>query len=190
MEALRRVMDLAPAPVFVLNEDGYYVYENEAAEALLGYDQADVTQKHLTDVRAADPDWVRSGFARLILRGYKRGRVVYRRKDGGLLKADVNAFMHTLSDGSRVDVALVHPIPLQAPDLVLAAAPKIDFGLAAEQMRLLQLLSEGFSNLEMADLLHVAPLTMSQQVDELLRKLGVSSQTEAAIKALKTGAVV
>ena len=88
-----------------------------------------------------------------------------------------------------MDVALVHPVRLQAPD-VLAAAPKIDFGLAAEQMRLLQLLSEGFSNLEMADLLHVASLTMSQQVDELLRKLGVSSQTEAAIKALKTGAVV
>ncbi len=190
MDALRRVMDKSSLAVFALDEDGYYLYENDAAERLLGYERAEISRKHLTDLIAVDPNWVRSGFARLKLEGHWSGRVLYRLKNGGLLTGAVNAFMHTLADGTEVDVALVHPVHQPARDYVSAAGPEIQFGLRAGQVCLLQLLAEGFSDAQLADLLHLELDKIGNQIAELLQKMGVPSRTQAAVMAIKTGAVV
>src|SRR5262245_55679931 len=111
METLRRVMDSALLPVFAIDEDGCYVFQNRAAEDLLGYDQTEIRSKHLTDLVAAPPAWVLSGFAGIKREGHGAGRILYRLKNGGFLETDVNVFVQTLDDGTSVTVSIGHPVP-------------------------------------------------------------------------------
>jgi serine/threonine protein kinase/DNA-binding NarL/FixJ family response regulator len=59
--------------------------------------------------------------------------------------------------------------------------------LTPREMEVIQLLAEGLSNREMAQLLTVSPRTVNFHLDNIYSKLGVSSRTEAAIYALRRG---
>ncbi len=69
----------------------------------------------------------------------------------------------------------------------------IRFGLATavdltpREMDVIQLLAEGLSNKEMAQILSVSPRTINFHLDNIYSKLGVSSRTEAAVYALRQG---
>jgi PAS domain S-box-containing protein len=146
--ALQRVFDATATPVFVRDAEAYIIYHNKAAAELLGYSQAELAQKHITDLFAADPRLVLSGLEQVKKQGHWSGRVLYRLKNGGLLKADVNVFARILSDGTWVNVSFVHGLPEHAANFALAADPEIQFGLTAGQVALLQLLAEGLSDQE------------------------------------------
>jgi DNA-binding NarL/FixJ family response regulator len=64
-------------------------------------------------------------------------------------------------------------------------APPVE--LTAREMEVIQLLAEGLSNKEIAARLFVSPRTVNFHLDNIYSKLGVSSRTEAAIYALRTG---
>jgi len=185
MQNLTSVMDEAPLPVFAVNEDGYYVYANQAAADFVGYDRTDITGKHLTDLVADDTRFVMASFAQLTHRGHISGCVRYKRRDGSLRDADVNVFRQTLADGTRVFVSLGHPLPglgFMVPEPLQTGA---DYDLSDEQVRLLQLLAEGFSDAQVARLLGEAEDTIDRLVHELLEKMNASSRTEAAVLAIK-----
>ena len=59
--------------------------------------------------------------------------------------------------------------------------------LTPREMDVIQLLAEGLSNKEMAQILTVSPRTINFHLDNIYSKLGVSSRTEAAIYALRQG---
>lgn len=59
--------------------------------------------------------------------------------------------------------------------------------LTPREMEVIQLLAEGLSNKEMAQLLSVSPRTINFHLDNIYSKLGVSSRTEAAVYALRQG---
>lgn len=59
--------------------------------------------------------------------------------------------------------------------------------LTPREMEVIQLLTEGLSNKEIARLLSVSPRTVNFHLDNIYSKLGVSSRTEAAIYALRQG---
>ncbi len=59
--------------------------------------------------------------------------------------------------------------------------------LTAREMDVLQLLSEGLSNKEIAAALHLSPRTVNFHLDNIYSKLGVGSRTEAVIYALRQG---
>jgi serine/threonine protein kinase/DNA-binding CsgD family transcriptional regulator len=69
----------------------------------------------------------------------------------------------------------------------------IQFGLGTaveltpREMDVIQLLAEGLSNKEMAQILSVSPRTINFHLDNIYSKLGVSSRTEAAVYALRQG---
>ncbi|MCB9418204.1 MAG: protein kinase [Ardenticatenaceae bacterium] len=69
----------------------------------------------------------------------------------------------------------------------------IRFGLAAavdltpREMNVIQLLTEGLSNKEIALILSVSPRTVNFHLDNIYSKLGVGSRTEAAVYALRQG---
>lgn len=69
----------------------------------------------------------------------------------------------------------------------------IQFGLATavdltpREMDVIQLLADGLSNKEMAQILSVSPRTVNFHLDNIYSKLGVSSRTEAAVYALRQG---
>lgn len=58
--------------------------------------------------------------------------------------------------------------------------------LSGQERRILELLSEGLSNREVADRLYLAEKTVKNYVSNLLAKLGYSSRTEAALFAQRT----
>ena len=59
--------------------------------------------------------------------------------------------------------------------------------LTPREMDVIQLLAEGLSNKEMAQILSVSPRTINFHLDNIYSKLGVSSRTEAAVYALRQG---
>jgi len=185
MNELASVMHMMGLPVFALDADGYYVYENELAQDFLGYEPADIAGRHITDLIVFDPPLLMAGFDGLRRRGYFCGGVRYRHRNGSLVDADVNTFRRTCSDGTPVFVALVHPLAAvrRKPPEVLQ--PSSEHGFTGEEMRLLLLLAEGFSNEQVARLLSEREDMIDQQVRVLLEKMPASSRTEAVVLALK-----
>jgi DNA-binding NarL/FixJ family response regulator len=61
--------------------------------------------------------------------------------------------------------------------------------LSERELQVLQLLSQGYSNPEIAQRLHLARGTVRNYVSSILQKLGVSDRTQAAVEALRRGLV-
>jgi len=178
-------MDAAPLPVFALDEDACYIYENDAGRVFLGYEPAEIASKHITDLIVYDASSLMAGFEDLKHKGYFTGGVRYRHSDGGLRDADVNTFAHTLTDGTKIYVALVHPVSAAHWKMPEALPASSAFALTGEQMRLLQLLADGFSDTQIANFLDETPDAVSEQVRALLEEMNVPSRTHAVVLALK-----
>jgi PAS domain S-box-containing protein len=190
MHRLASVMDAAPGPVFVLDEDASYIYENEPGRIFLGYEPAEIAGKTITDLIVYDPRLLIAGFADLGQKGYFSGGVCYRHRDGSLRNADVNTFSHTLNDETRVFVALVHPVPEVRRRMPEVLPPNPVYGLTGKEMRLLQLLADGFSDEQIGRLLGGREDEVDQQVRVLLEKMHATSRTEAVVLALKKGVLL
>lgn len=55
------------------------------------------------------------------------------------------------------------------------------------QLRILRLVSEGFSNREIAARVHLSENTVKSHIQEIFRKLGVRNRVEAALRATREG---
>lgn len=62
-----------------------------------------------------------------------------------------------------------------------------DFGLTAREIEVLKLITEGYSNADIAYTLTVSMHTVKTHISNILSKLGVNDRTQAAVKALKDG---
>jgi DNA-binding NarL/FixJ family response regulator len=56
-------------------------------------------------------------------------------------------------------------------------------------MEVLALVTEGLTNQQIAEVLHVAPSTIKSHVQNVILKLGASDRTQAAVIAVKSGIV-
>ena len=185
MLELASIMKTVGVPVFALDVDAYYVYENELAQDFLGYDPEVISEKHITDLIVYEPSLLMAGFEGLKRRGYFSGRVRYKHRNGSLLEADVNTFRQTLTDGTTVFVALVHPstgVRSKMPEVPLEDS---EYRLTGEEVRLLHLLAEGLRDAEVARLLGEPEDAIGEQVRLVLEKMNASSRTHAVVLALK-----
>jgi DNA-binding NarL/FixJ family response regulator len=85
-----------------------------------------------------------------------------------------------VSDALAVLEALAtmdHSGQVDTPDFVL--------GLTKREQAVLNLLAEGLSDREIADLLSISPRTVSGHVSRILAKMGVESRTAAVASALR-----
>jgi diguanylate cyclase (GGDEF)-like protein/PAS domain S-box-containing protein len=84
MERLANIVDAAPLPVFALDEDACYVYENEAGRAFLGYEPAELLGKNLRLLQGEDREQPELESLRDSLRHFEVARALLRnmRKDG------------------------------------------------------------------------------------------------------------
>lgn len=64
-----------------------------------------------------------------------------------------------------------------------------DYGLTARESQILKLITEGYSNIEIANELFVSINTTKAHVASILQKLEVDDRLQAALKALKEGLV-
>jgi two-component system response regulator DegU len=84
-----------------------------------------------------------------------------------------------------VFVSLVHPLAAVRTRLPEVLQTTAGHGLTAEEMRLLQLMADGFSDQQVARLLGEPEDSVDQQVRALVTKMSASSRTEAVVLAFK-----
>ena len=99
----------------------------------------------------------------------------------------VNA-IQTVNDGK----ALLHPdatAQLLKEFVQLANNKAKDYGLSNREMEVLQLLSEGKTNKEIAKALWISEQTVKTHVAHIFDKLGTSDRTETVARALRSGLV-
>ena len=101
-------MDSAPLPVIAVDYDGLFVYENKVAEDFVGFDRAELTGKHLSDLLIDETQSLMADFERLKRTEYLSHGIQYKHRNGAFLDANVNIFGLTFADGARVFVSLVH----------------------------------------------------------------------------------
>ena len=99
----------------------------------------------------------------------------------------VNA-IQTVNEGK----ALLHPdatAQLLKEFFTLAQNKAKDYGLSNREMEVLQLLSEGKTNKEIAKALWISEQTVKTHVAHIFDKLGTSDRTETVARALRSGLV-
>lgn len=99
----------------------------------------------------------------------------------------VNA-IQTVHEGK----ALLHPdatAQLLKEFVTLAENKAKDYGLSNREMEVLQLLSEGKTNKELAKALWISEQTVKTHVSHIFGKLGTSDRTETVARALRDGLV-
>jgi two-component system response regulator DegU len=100
----------------------------------------------------------------------------------------VNA-IQTVNEGK----ALLHPdatAQLLKEFVQLANNKAKDYGLSNREMEVLQLLSEGKTNKEIAKALWISEQTVKTHVAHIFDKLGTSDRTETVARALRSGLVM
>jgi PAS domain S-box-containing protein len=183
--AFRAVMDSAPVAVLAAGEDGYYIYGNRTAQNLLGYDMDQLRRTLVADLLEADPQWFEQEFDRFKREQAWSGRLLLRRRSGGVVKVAVNAFVASLPDGGVEYVGLSHPARPDDPDLERLPCTGFQYGLTARDIRLLQLVAEGFANKEVASILGIHTVAVDNGLRAIFQKMNASSRTEACVLALK-----
>jgi len=96
--------------------------------------------------------------------------------------------IQTVNEGK----ALLHPdatAQLLKEFVTLAENKAKDYGLSNREMEVLQLLSEGKTNKEVAKALWISEQTVKTHVAHIFDKLGTSDRTETVARALRSGLV-
>ena len=116
------------------------------------------------------------------------------------LKAGANAYcskeinpkrliqvVHSVLDGaSWFDPSIAHIVlDAAAQSQKVETKPEKDYGLTSREAQILKLITEGYSNNEIANQLYVSINTTKAHVASILQKLEVDDRLQAALKALK-----
>jgi len=61
--------------------------------------------------------------------------------------------------------------------------------LSMRENEVLKLITEGYSNVEIAQMLHISPHTVKTHIRSIFNKLGVDHRVQAVVIAIRTGLV-
>jgi NarL family two-component system response regulator LiaR len=101
----------------------------------------------------------------------------------------IKAVKETKEGKSFVDPAITHKILSRITEQPPKAEPPSHFKLSEREIDILTLITKGYSNADIAEALFLSEGTIRNYVSDLLRTLGVSDRTQAAITAIKYGLV-
>jgi PAS domain S-box-containing protein len=190
-------LDLTGDGVFAVDEDERIIFWNRNAERILGYKAADVIGKHCFDVIAGDelPVHPICGANCDVLECARRGRAVSNydvstrtaRGDARWLNVSIivltgrskrsNLAVHLFRD-----VTSQHRAKLRTPPA--SASERSDVArLTPRETEVLQHLSAGLNNRQIAEALGTSTTTVRNHVEHVLSKLGVHSRLEAVVFA-------
>jgi PAS domain S-box-containing protein len=174
---LAEALEAFPLPVFSVDTGGTAVWQNGAARATFG----DLRGRHYEQVIAPEElAATRERFART-LRGEpgRRARNVIRLTTGELVAIEVATT--ALREGGKVVGVLGIAVPLGSR----YEPPEGGIRLTPRQHEVLELLVEGKSTSQIAERLHLAPVTVRNYIRGLLRALNAGSRLEAVLTALR-----
>lgn len=97
----------------------------------------------------------------------------------------IGAIRLIMAGGTYLPAAAAMTLRRSKPAALPASGPATGDPLTSRQMRVLRLLAQGVSNKQIARELEISEITVKAHVSLILRKLGVSNRTQAAIAARK-----
>ncbi len=186
------------------------IYEAESAEKALEIVKSTVIDLVIMDLGLPGMDGIEA--SKLIKNHNKEIKIVVLTSHNDVqevlncLKAGANAYcskeinpirltqvVQSVLDGaSWFDPSIAHIVleaaskSSQTPEKPL---PEKDYGLTSRETQILKLITEGYSNNEIANTLFVSINTTKAHVASILQKLEVDDRLQAALKALKEGLV-
>lgn len=121
-----------------------------------------------------------------VLNSLKAGANAYCSKEINT-KRLVQVVQSVLDGAAWFDPSISHIVLNAATKVqdVVPAKPEKDYGLTARETQILKLITEGYSNIEIAQELFVSINTTKAHVASILQKLEVDDRLQAALKALK-----
>jgi PAS domain S-box-containing protein len=179
------ILETSPVAVVAVDSQGQYIYGNRSAEDLVGYERRDLYQHHMLDLLQVGPEWYQSEFQRFVQEQAWSGNASIRAADGAPLQTRINAFVGSTVSGDQTYVAFLHRSAAAENGTDVLLRETFPFGLDHPDFRLLSLMAEGFADKEIAELLGKSVWTVNRNVHDLMRKMDVSSRTEACVIALK-----
>ena len=94
--------------------------------------------------------------------------------------------LSVLDGASWFDPSIAHIVlDAAAQSQKVEPKPEKDYGLTSREAQILKLITEGYSNNEIANQLFVSINTTKAHVASILQKLEVDDRLQAALKALK-----
>lgn len=97
----------------------------------------------------------------------------------------IGAIRLVMAGGTYLPAAAAMTLRRSRPPAAAPSGPAADESLTSRQMHVLRLLARGLSNKQIARELEISEITVKAHVSLILRKLGVSNRTQAAIEARK-----
>ena len=173
------------AAVLALDLEGRFLFLNDQALKLFGYedDEAGLVGQHFTKLLTPEQATVAQD---LFLRGRGIRPVILeaKRKDGRTIRVEVSGAWVRRS-GRRVEALAM------AWEVSAAPAPAAGKKLALTKldMTILQLVSNGLSNREIAERVYLSKHTIKDRIEKIMRYFGVSRRAELAAKAARQGLV-
>lgn len=102
----------------------------------------------------------------------------------------IQVVQSVLDGASWFDPSIAHIVlDAAAQSQKVETKPEKDYGLTSREAQILKLITEGYSNNEIANQLFVSINTTKAHVASILQKLEVDDRLQAALKALKEGLV-
>lgn len=166
------------AGIFVIDESGHFLFVNEQALHLLGYDAEDLVGEHFSTILAPEQAEVA---ANLLKQRREVRPAIFEalRKDGSTVMLEVSgAFVQRR--GRRVGAMAM------AWEVGTAAAPS---GFSKLDMTILQLLSNGLSNREIGQRVYLSTHTIKDRIEKMMRHFNVSRRAQLAATAARQGLV-
>jgi PAS domain S-box-containing protein len=192
---------LADDPMFVIDDRHRIVFWNRAIERLIGRTHDEVAGRSCETILDGHDHYGNRYCAELcpVQMIARRNEAVrhfelrLRTKAGSAIQVDVSVVKFTLRTSKRVLLAhLVRPVeeaviqpPVQEPAARLARG-QLPHELTTREAEILSLLAEGRNVRQIAEALHISPLTARNHIQHILEKLEVHSQSEAVALAWKS----
>jgi PAS domain S-box-containing protein len=194
-EFFRALVETSPDGIVILGSELEVTYENPSISRILGYQPGEFGGRDaFAVIHPDDMPRITRRLAKMIQNpddtgGHAQCRV--RHKDGTWRLVDAVANNLLQNPTVKGIVVVIHKISRRQQDVralaeeeaVLAVRKK--YRLTGSEHRVLTLIAEGKSNPQIAEHLVISPSTVRFHVTGILRKLGVTSRTEAAAVALR-----
>jgi PAS domain S-box-containing protein len=173
------------AAILAVDLQGRFLFLNAQAIELFGYqdDEHELVGQHFAKLLTPE----QAGVAQdLFLRGREIRPVVLeaKRRDGRAIRVEVSGAWVRHRGRRIAGLAMLWE---------LSAAPEPATGKRRElsklDMTILQLLSNGLSNREIAERVYLSKHTIKDRIEKIMRYFGVSRRTELAAKAARQGFV-
>ncbi len=101
----------------------------------------------------------------------------------------IKAIKETSEGKNFVDPAITHKLLTNITEQPSHLEPPTNFKLSQRDLDILTLITKGYSNADIAEAMFLSEGTIRNYVSDLLRTLGVSDRTQAAVVAIKYGLV-